>query len=48
MLSMHHETYVPVFCDRVESINRLIPSVGQQIRLIVNDDPVIRINGEKI
>jgi hypothetical protein len=35
---------LPIFCDNAESVSQLLPSIGQQIRLVVSpEDKVLRV-----
>lgn len=42
-LSRHYGVSVPTFLDNAESINEILPGVGQQIRLYVSDDETLTI-----
>ncbi len=43
-LSDHHKVYAPVFVDNAESVNHLIPIQSQLTRLIVTNDPELKIS----
>ena len=32
------DVYVPIFCDNAESVNELLPTQSQMIRLVVTED----------
>lgn len=44
VLSEYHGIVLPIFCDNAESVSELLPSLGQQIRLIVSpEDKTLRV-----
>lgn len=46
VLSEFYDFAPPIFIDQAESITNLLPTRGQQIRLIVSEaDPVLRFGG---
>ena len=42
-LCENYGVYAPIFCDRSESVNEVIPTKSQLIKLIVTHDPQLTI-----
>lgn len=42
-LCAHYNIYAPIFCDNAESINEILPTESQLIRLIVTKDPILKV-----